>query len=111
MGRIYFRDLVKTIGLGIVRPGDERATHFCAVPSGFDAKSKRLFDRDAARRQVLHERSPSCRRSTIERYQGLDLLRGHDFGSAVVGQSREIGKYGGHEVAMMRVSGRETCCV
>ena len=48
--RIDFRDLVKTIGLGIVRPGDERAAHFCAVPSGFDAKSKRLFDRDAARR-------------------------------------------------------------
>jgi len=48
--RIDFRDLVKTIGLGIVRPGDERTAHFCAVPSGFDAKSKRLFDSDAARR-------------------------------------------------------------
>ena len=49
-GRIDFRDLVKAIGLGIVRPGDEGAAHFCAKPSGFDAKSKRLFDRDAARR-------------------------------------------------------------
>ena len=69
--RIDFRDPEKAIGLGIVRSGDERAAHFCAVPSGLDTKPKRLVDLDVARREILHGRSLSHRRSTIERCQGF----------------------------------------
>jgi hypothetical protein len=52
--RIDLRDLDKAIGLGIVRPGDERSAHFCAVPAGYDAKPKRLFCLDVTRREILH---------------------------------------------------------
>lgn len=48
--RIDFRDPEKAISLGIVRSGDERAAHFCAVPSGLDTKPKRLVELDVARR-------------------------------------------------------------
>src|SRR6185312_5288332 len=69
--RIDLRDLAKAIGLGVVRPGDERAAHFRAVPSGSDAKPKRLFDLNVAGRKILHRGSLSRWRSTIERCQFL----------------------------------------
>jgi hypothetical protein len=47
-------DLKKTIGFGIVRPGDERSAYFGAVPAGHDAKPKRLFHFDVTRREILH---------------------------------------------------------
>ena len=53
--RIDLRDLEKAIGFGIVRPGDERPAHFCAVPAGYDAKPKRLLCLDVTRRKILHE--------------------------------------------------------
>ena len=53
--RIDLRDPEKAIGLGIVRPGDKRSAHFCAVPAGYDAKPKRLFCLNVTRRKILHE--------------------------------------------------------
>ena len=52
--RIDLRDLEKTIGLGIVRPGDKRSAHFGAVPAGCDAEPKRLLYLNVTRRKVLH---------------------------------------------------------
>jgi len=48
--RINLSDRAKAIAFGVVRAGDERSTHFRAVPAGFDAKPERLFDVDVARR-------------------------------------------------------------
>lgn len=52
--RIDLQDLAQAIGLGVVRPGDERAAHLRAVPTGFDPKPKRLFGLHVARRKILH---------------------------------------------------------
>jgi hypothetical protein len=52
--RIELGDLAKAIGLGIVWSGDKGSAHFRTVPTGYDAKPKRLFCLNVTRRKVLH---------------------------------------------------------
>jgi hypothetical protein len=52
---IDLSDLAKAIGLGIMRPRDERSAHFRTVPAGCHAKPERLFCLHVTRRKILHE--------------------------------------------------------
>ena len=102
--RINLCDPAKAIGLGIVRSGDKRSAHFCAVPAGYDAKPKRLFCLNVTRRTILHEvnafklefdllssaeRFPAVRRTTIR--------------SVFVGERSKVCKYGREQIAMTGV--------
>ena len=103
--RIDLFDLKKTIGFGIVRPGDERSAYFGAVPAGHDAKPKRLFHFDVTRREILHGLNDFQVgvRSLIERWEVPDHSK-TTFSSALVGEPVEISKNSRDQIAMMGIA-------